>query len=110
MPMLGAYCAAKSGIILLTQTWAAELGPAGITVNAVCPGTVDTDLLNKDGQLETMVGGGPGGFQAWIDSQIPLGRMQTGDDVANAIAFLMSDDGNYITGEALNTSGGQTMV
>ncbi|MEY2398057.1 MAG: meso-butanediol dehydrogenase / (S,S)-butanediol dehydrogenase / diacetyl reductase [Actinomycetota bacterium] len=110
IPMLGAYCAAKSGIILLTQTWAIELGPAGITVNAVCPGTVDTDLLNKDGQIEAVLGGGPGGFQGWIDREIPLGRMQTADDVANAIAFLMSADGNYITGEALNTSGGQTMV
>ena len=110
MPMLGAYCAAKAGIIMLTQTWAIELGPAGITVNAVCPGTVDTDLLNKDGQLEALVGGQPGGFDAWLQREIPLGRMQTADDVANAIAFLMSDDGNYITGEALNTSGGQTMV
>jgi NAD(P)-dependent dehydrogenase (short-subunit alcohol dehydrogenase family) len=110
MPMLGAYCAAKAGIIMLTQTWAIELGPAGITVNAVCPGTVDTDLLNKDGQLEAMVGGLPGGFEAWLAREVPLGRMQTGEDVANAIAFLMSDDGNYITGEALNTSGGQTMV
>lgn len=110
MSPLGAYCAAKSGIIMLTQTWAAELGPAGITVNAVCPGTVDTDLLNKDKQLEMIMGGQPGGFDAWLQREIPLGRMQTGDDVANAIAFLMSDDGNYITGEALNTSGGQTMV
>jgi NAD(P)-dependent dehydrogenase (short-subunit alcohol dehydrogenase family) len=110
IPALGAYCAAKSGIILLTQTWAMELGSAGITVNAVCPGTVDTDLLNKDRQLETMVAGMPGGFEGWLQREIPLGRMQTGDDVANAIAFLMSDDGNYITGEALNTSGGQTMV
>jgi NAD(P)-dependent dehydrogenase (short-subunit alcohol dehydrogenase family) len=110
MSPLGAYCAAKAGIIMLTQTWAAELGPAGITVNAVCPGTVDTDLLNKDKQLEMIMGGQPGGFDAWLQREIPLGRMQTGDDVANAIAFLMSDDGNYITGEALNTSGGQTMV
>ena len=45
----------------------------------------------------------PGGFEGWLQREIPLGRMQTGDDVANAIAFLMSDDGNYITGEALNT-------
>ncbi len=110
MPPLGAYCAAKAGIIMLTQTWALELGSAGITVNAVCPGTVDTDLLNPNGQLEMIMGGQPGGFEKWIQSEIPLGRMQTGDDVANAIAFLLSDDGNYITGEALNTSGGQTMV
>jgi NAD(P)-dependent dehydrogenase (short-subunit alcohol dehydrogenase family) len=110
IPALGAYCAAKSGIIMLTQTWAMELGSAGITVNAVCPGTVDTDLLNKDGQMSTMLAGMPGGFEGWLQREIPLGRMQTGDDVANAIAFLMSDDGNYITGEALNTSGGQTMI
>lgn len=110
IPMLGAYCAAKAGIIMLTQTWALELGAAGITINAVCPGTVDTDLLNKDGQMETLMGGQPGGFEGWVQREIPLGRMQTADDVANCIAFLMSDDGNYITGEAINTSGGQTMV
>ncbi len=110
MPPLGAYCAAKAGIIMLTQTWAIELGPSGITVNAVCPGTVDTDLLNKDHQMENIFSGQPGGFDAWLQSQIPLGRMQTAEDVANSIVFLLSNEGNYITGEALNTSGGQTMV
>ncbi len=110
MPPLGAYCAAKAGIIMLTQTWALELGASGITVNAVCPGTVDTDLLNKDHQLETIMGGLPGGFDKWIQGEVPLGRMQTAEDVANSIVFLLSDEGNYITGEALNTSGGQTMV
>jgi NAD(P)-dependent dehydrogenase (short-subunit alcohol dehydrogenase family) len=109
-PMLGAYCAAKAGVILLTQTMALELGPSGITVNAVCPGTVDTDLLNKDGQLRTMLDAAGGGAEAWIAREIPLGRMQTADDVASAITFLMSDDGAYITGEAINVSGGQTMV
>src|SRR4051812_6372163 len=110
-PMLGAYCAAKAGVILLTQVMAAELGPMGITVNAVCPGTVDTDLLNKDRQMEQMVGATfPGGMEAWIQQEIPLGRLETADDVAAAIAFLMSDDAAYITGEALNVSGGQTMV
>jgi NAD(P)-dependent dehydrogenase (short-subunit alcohol dehydrogenase family) len=109
-PMLGAYCAAKAGVILLTQTMALELGPMGITVNAVCPGTVDTDLLNKDGQLTQMLDAAGGGADAWIAREIPLNRMQTADDVAAAIAFLMSDDGSYITGEAVNVSGGQTMV
>lgn len=109
-PMLGAYCAAKAGVILLTQVLAAELGPIGITVNAVCPGTVDTDLLNKDGQLEQALAMMPGGVEGWVQREIPLGRLQTADDVAAAIAFLMSDDAAYITGEALNVSGGQTMV
>jgi NAD(P)-dependent dehydrogenase (short-subunit alcohol dehydrogenase family) len=109
-PMLGAYCAAKAGVILLTQVMAAELGPNGITVNAVCPGTVDTDLVNKNRQFEQMMESTPGGLEAWIAREIPLGRLQTADDVASAIAFLMSDDGSYITGEALNVSGGQTMV
>lgn len=109
-PMLGAYCAAKAGVILLTQVLAAELGPMGITVNAVCPGTVDTDLLNKDHQMEDMVTALGTTWDEWIAREIPLGRVQQPDDVAAAIAFLMSDDGSYITGEALNVSGGQTMV
>jgi NAD(P)-dependent dehydrogenase (short-subunit alcohol dehydrogenase family) len=109
-PMLGAYCAAKAGVILLTQVMAAELGPLGITVNAVCPGTVDTDLLNKDHQFEQLVSAMGGTFEQWLAREIPLGRVQTPDDVAAAIAFLMSDDASYITGEAVNVSGGQTMV
>src|SRR5579885_2440139 len=51
-PLLGAYSAAKAAVILLTQTLALELGPSGISVNAVCPGTVDTDLINRDGLME----------------------------------------------------------
>jgi NAD(P)-dependent dehydrogenase (short-subunit alcohol dehydrogenase family) len=108
--MLGAYCAAKAGVILLTQVLAQELGAAGITVNAVCPGTVDTDLLNKDKQFEQMIGVLEGDFQRWVSREIPLNRLQTPEEVAAAIAFLASDDARYITGEALNVSGGQTMV
>jgi NAD(P)-dependent dehydrogenase (short-subunit alcohol dehydrogenase family) len=108
--MLGAYCAAKAGVILLTQVLAQELGPAGITVNAVCPGTVDTDLLNKDRQFEALIGAVEGDAARWIAREIPLGRLETADEVAAAIAFLCSDDAGYITGEALNVSGGQTMV
>lgn len=108
---LGAYCAAKAGVILLTQTMAMELGPVGVTVNAVCPGTVDTDLINKDHQFEQLIGAmAPGGLEGWVQREIPVGRLQAADDVAAAIAFLMSDDAAYITGEALNVSGGQTMV
>ena len=107
---LGAYCAAKAGVILLTQTMALELGPSNITVNAVCPGKVDTDLLNPNGRMQQLLSAMPGGFDAWLQREIPLGRLETGDDVAASIAFLCSDDASYITGEALNVSGGQTMV
>src|SRR3546814_15663752 len=55
-PMLGPYCAAKAGVILLTQVMAAELGPSGISVNAVCPGTVDTELVTPNGLYELMLG------------------------------------------------------
>lgn len=109
-PMLGAYCAAKAGVILLTQVLAQELGAAGITVNAVCPGTVDTDLINKDHQLERLIESSGEGRDQWIRREIPLGRLETADDVAAAIAFLCSDDAAYVTGEAVNVSGGQTMV
>ena len=108
-PFLGAYCAAKAGVILLTQTMATELGPQGIAVNAVCPGTVDTDLLNKDAAFEGLMGG-PEGLAAYIAREIPLGRLQSADEIAAAICWLLSDAARGVTGEALNVSAGQTMV
>jgi NAD(P)-dependent dehydrogenase (short-subunit alcohol dehydrogenase family) len=108
-PFLGAYCAAKSGVILLTQVMAAELGPAGISVNAVCPGTVDTDLVNPAGMFEVMVGG-PEGMQAFLEREIPLRRLQSADEIAATICWLLSGDAAAVTGEAVNASAGQTMV
>jgi NAD(P)-dependent dehydrogenase (short-subunit alcohol dehydrogenase family) len=108
-PMLGAYCAAKSGVILLTQGLATELGPAGISVNAVCPGTVDTDLINPNGMFEMMLGG-PEGVKGFIDREIPLGRLQSAEEIAASICWLLSEDAAAVTGEAVNTSAGQTMV
>jgi NAD(P)-dependent dehydrogenase (short-subunit alcohol dehydrogenase family) len=110
-PMLGAYCAAKAGVILITQTLAQELGPSGITVNAVCPGTVDTDLVNKDGVFVAILDAtDPSGFDDWLQREIPLGRLQQPEEVAAAVAWLCSDDAGYVTGEAINVTGGQTMV
>jgi NAD(P)-dependent dehydrogenase (short-subunit alcohol dehydrogenase family) len=108
-PMLGAYCAAKAGVILLTQTMAMELGPSGISVNAVCPGTVDTDLVNPNGMFEMLVGG-PEGLKAFIEREIPLGRLQSADEIAATICWLLSEDAAAVTGEAVNASAGQTMV
>ncbi len=107
-PMIGAYSAAKAGVISLTQAMARELGPSGIAVNAVCPGTVDTDLTNPNGMLAQMMGGSDG-LDAFIAREIPLGRLQTAEEIAASICWLLSDDAVGVTGEALNVSAGQTM-
>lgn len=110
-PLVGAYSAAKAGVINLTQVMAKEWADSGILVNAVCPGTVDTDLLNPGNLfVQLMDMAQPDGFEGWVRREIPLGRMQRPDEVASAIAFLLSDDAAYITGEAINVSGGQTMA
>ncbi len=106
-PMMAAYSAAKHGVIGLTRSLALELGAFNITVNAVCPGFVETQLfeglinmvgstrnLNREQVLKTFV------------NQVPMGRMQTGEDVANVVVFLASEDGGYMTGQALNICGG----
>jgi NAD(P)-dependent dehydrogenase (short-subunit alcohol dehydrogenase family) len=102
-PMLGAYCAAKAAVILLTQTMALELGPSGIAVNAVCPGTVDTELTNSSGILQQA-------FGETLLRDIPLGRFQSADEIAATIAWLLSEEAIALTGEAVNASAGQTMV
>lgn len=102
-PMLGAYCAAKAGVILLTQSMATELGPSQIRVNAVCPGTVDTNLVNPGGVME-------GAMKEMILRDIPLGRLQPPEEIAASIVWLLSEDASGVTGEALNVSAGQTMV
>ena len=110
-PMIGAYSAAKAGVIGITQVMAKEWATSGILVNAVCPGTVDTDLVNPDNLfVDIMDSMQPGGFSGWVDQEIPVGRLQRADEVASVIAFLMSDDASYITGEAVNVSGGQMMA
>ena len=108
-PMIGTYSAAKAAVISLTQAMAIELGPSGIAVNAVCPGTVDTDLTNPNGMFVMMIGGEEG-LDAYLAREIPLRRLQTADEIASAICWLLSDDATGVTGEAMNVSAGQTMV
>jgi len=113
-PMLGAYCAAKAGVLGMVRAWAIELADSAITVNAVCPGTVDTDLTNKNGMMGQMMAmqSGKDPEQALADfvrREIPLGRLETPEDVANVVAFLASDQASYMTGQAINVTGGQEM-
>jgi NAD(P)-dependent dehydrogenase (short-subunit alcohol dehydrogenase family) len=109
VPLLGPYSAAKAAVILLTQVMARELGPVGVAVNAVCPGTVDTDLINKDHSFQTLIGG-PDALRDFLAREIPLQRLQSAEEIADAICWLLSDAARGVTGEALNVSAGQTMV
>jgi NAD(P)-dependent dehydrogenase (short-subunit alcohol dehydrogenase family) len=112
-PWLAAYCAAKFAAIGFTQSLAHELGKYGITVNAVCPGTVMTPLLDVPGGIfdayPKLAGITREQYERKVVRTIPLGRFETPDDVAAVVGFLASEDAAYITGTALNVSGGQTM-
>lgn len=97
-PSAGAphYCAAKAGIIALTKSVAHEVAPFGIRVNAVCPGWVDTPLLDP---FEPAV-------KAAINMQIPLGRMATTDELARVILFLLGPQSSYCVGDVFPITGG----
>jgi meso-butanediol dehydrogenase/(S,S)-butanediol dehydrogenase/diacetyl reductase len=109
---LSPYCATKAAVILLTRAMAREVGANGITVNCVCPGTIDTPLLR--GALDPILNATGQTLEQWALSQpnmppIPLNRIGYPKDVANVITFLASDDADYMTGQAINISGGQEM-
>ncbi|WP_303841490.1 3-oxoacyl-[acyl-carrier-protein] reductase [Selenomonas ruminantium] len=93
------YAAAKAGVIGFSKSAAKELAARGITVNMVAPGFIDTDMtaaMTDKAKEMTLTG-------------IPLNRMGTPEDVANAVAFLVSDNASYITGQVINVDGGMVM-
>lgn len=105
-----AYCASKFGIIGLTQSLAFEFASDGIRVNALCPGVVFTSLW--DGMIADYArkrGLRVEDVQPFLESKVPLGRLCAVEDVANAAVFLVSDAAAYITGQALNVSGGAVL-
>lgn len=113
MALLAAYCSAKFAVIGFTQSLAQELGPEGITVNAVCPGTVSTPLLSVKGGVfdayTKLTGLSVEDYTRRLMRTIPLRRFATPEDIAAAVGFLASNEARYITGEAINVTGGQEM-
>lgn len=104
------YVASKHGLIGLTRTAAIDLAPDGITVNAVCPNHVTTGLGARQSEyFAALRGMSVEAYRDGIRQRIPLGRVGLPGDTAAATAFLASDDAAFITGEALNVSGGEEM-
>jgi NAD(P)-dependent dehydrogenase (short-subunit alcohol dehydrogenase family) len=110
-PHMAPYTASKHGMIGLTRSNAIELGAHGITVNAVCPNHVTTGLGAKQNDYFSKLLGFAS-VEAYLDNmkrKNPMGRPGLGSDTAAACAWLASDDAFYVTGEALNVSGGEEM-
>jgi 3-oxoacyl-[acyl-carrier protein] reductase len=93
------YAASKFGVIGMAKTWARELGRKGIRANAVCPGFVETTILQT---IPDKV------MQAMVD-RVPLGRLAKPEEIANTYAFLASDEASYINGAVIEVSGGATV-
>ena len=94
------YAAAKAGMMGFTKSLAREVGVRGITVNAIAPGFIETDMTDNL----------PNDQKEALASQIPMGRLGTADEVANVVLFLAGDGGSYITGQTLHVNGGMYTV
>lgn len=110
VPYLADYVASKFAVLGLTQAMAFELAPHGIRVNCVCPGFVSTAMQTRELAWEAELRGADPATvrQMWIDAT-PLARLETPEDVAKVVAFLVSDDADFITGEAISVNGGAYM-
>lgn len=99
-PLAGVhYCASKGGIMALTRQLAIQVSPQGIHVNAVAPGTTETEMIKNRSEEK----------RKYIISKIPVGRMGRPEDTAAAVLFLASKAGDYITGETIDVNGGLYM-
>jgi meso-butanediol dehydrogenase / (S,S)-butanediol dehydrogenase / diacetyl reductase len=105
------YAASKFGVVGITQSLAKEVAKEGITVNAFCPGIIDTEMWSYNDEIWGKLLGTyePGELMAeWVRG-VPMGRAGTGEDVAGLVTFLASDDAAYITGQTINVDGGLIM-
>lgn len=109
-PFLAHYSASKFAVIGFTQALAKEVAGEGIRVNAVCPGYVRTSMQEREVQWESKLRGIlPEEVRALYLRDIPLGRLEEPEDVARVVVFLASQDAGYMTGQAINVTGGACM-
>ena len=106
IPDRAAYCANKAGVIGLTRQMALQYARQGVRVNAVCPGATLTPFA-RDAMAKT---GDPAAAEAAFSERFPIGRMAESGEIANAIAYLASDEASFITGSILDVDGGSNLV
>jgi NAD(P)-dependent dehydrogenase (short-subunit alcohol dehydrogenase family) len=99
-PYIPAYCASKAGLLGMTRSMAAQLGPLGIRINAVCPGFIQTPMLQMALDIDEV--------RAGFEQAAPLGRIGQPSEIADAVAFLMSAKASFVTGTHLVVDGGVT--
>ena len=107
---MAAYCCAKAASIMLTKVMALEFSNQGIRVNCVCPGQIDTELGRWGWTLKA---GGMGKsldeYMVFLAESLPMKRLGTPKDIADVVSYLASDEASYLTGQAINITGGQLM-
>jgi NAD(P)-dependent dehydrogenase (short-subunit alcohol dehydrogenase family) len=106
VPNFAAYCAAKGAVVALTRSMAVDLGPRGIRVNVICPGTVFTPLME-----DMLRARGDGDVELGLERTVvkyPLGRLGTPEEIANVALFLASDESSWMTGSVITPDGGMT--
>jgi NAD(P)-dependent dehydrogenase (short-subunit alcohol dehydrogenase family) len=110
VPGYTGYSASKAGLLGLVRSLAAELAPAGVHVNAVCPGWVDTDMAWQGiDALASSTGGTREDAYRLAMEAVPLGRMARPEEIAGTVAWLLSPDARGVTGQAIDHNGGAWM-